>query len=275
MARTTTGKAWFITGSSRGFGRVWAEAALDRGDRVALTARDTAAVADLVERYPGRTVVIELDVTDRDAVFAAVNETVDRFGRLDVVVGNAGFGLFGALEETGEADARRQIEVNLFGNLWLLQAIAPILRSQGSGHVLLTSSFGGLISFGTAGLYGASKYALEALGDSFAQEMSDVGATVTLIEPAAYATDFGGSSATQAEQLPAYDEARRRTGEVFSRMPAGDPRHTAAAVLDLVDRDEPPRRLLLGAHVLPLVLAEYDDRIRGWRADRSVTDDAQ
>ncbi|ALE83522.1 SDR family NAD(P)-dependent oxidoreductase [Pseudonocardia sp. HH130629-09] len=274
MSSHDGGKVWFVTGSSRGFGRVWAEAALRRGDRVVVTARDVSSVEDLVAQYPDQAVAMTLDVTDRAAVFAAVAQGVERFGRLDVVVANAGHGLFGALEETTEASARRQIEVNLFGVVWLLQAVAPILREQRHGHVLITSSFGGLISFPTAALYGASKYAVEGLGESFAQETSDFGVKVTLVEPAAYVTGFG-SAGEQTEPHPAYDAARARTGKVFAEMPVADPAHTDRAVLDLVDMAEPPLRLLLGAHVLPLVVGTYEDRIGSWRSLESVAVAAQ
>lgn len=270
-----TPKVWFITGASRGFGRVWAAAALERGDLVAATARDVGALADLVEQHPDRLLPIRLDVTDRAAVLDAVAATRTRFGRIDVVVANAGFGLFGAVEEVAEAAARRQFEVNVFGVLWVLQAAAPILRAQGGGRVLLTSSFGGLISFGTAGLYGASKYALEGLGESFALELRDAGVAVTLLEPAAYSTGFSGPSAEQADPIAAYDGVRARTGEVFAAMPPGDPQHTADAVLRLVDMAEPPRRMLLGAHVLPLVLDAYAARIEEWRRGRAMSEGAQ
>lgn len=272
---TPTTRTWFITGSSRGLGRVWAEAALHRGDDVVLTARDTDAVAELVEQFPEQAHAVQLDVTDRDAVFAAVQQGTDRFGHLDVIVANAGYGLFGAVEETTEDQARRQIEVNVFGTLWLLQAVAPVLRAQQHGRVLITSSFGGLVSFPTAALYGASKYAVEGLGESFAQETQDFGTKVTLIEPGAYATDFSGDSGDQTDANPAYDGARARTGAVFSRMPVADPTHTGAVVLALADMDEPPLRLLLGEHALPLVLDTSLDRIATWRAHQQLAASAQ
>ena len=131
-----TEKVWFITGTSRGFGRVWAEAALARGDKVAATARDVKSLAPLVDRYADRVAAIALDVTDRAAVFRAVAQAQERFGRLDVAVNNAGYGLFGAIEEISEANARAQIDTNLFGALWVTQAVLPVMREQGSGHIL-------------------------------------------------------------------------------------------------------------------------------------------
>lgn len=268
-------KVWFITGTSRGFGRVWAEAALRRGDRVAATARNVDDLEALTARFPDTVLPLRLDVTDRKAVFAAVAAAHARFGHLDVVVANAGYGLFGAIEEIGEADARRQVDTNVFGTLSLLQASLPLLREQGRGHVLITSSFGGLVNFATAGLYGASKFALEGLGEALAFETEHLGLRVTLIEPASYATDFFGSSAAQSASLPAYDQARDRTTKVFQAMSPGDPAHTAEAILRLVDMPNPPLRLLLGEHALPFVRGRYESRMAEWERWSSLADAAQ
>ena len=155
-------KVWFITGTSKGFGRKWAEAALARGDRVAASARNVKTLAPLVERYGDRVMAITLDVTDKAAVDATIAEAHTRFGRLDVVVNNAGYGLFGAIEEISENEARAQLETNLFGALWVTQAALPIMRAQGSGHIIQVSSIGGINAFPTIGLYHASKWGLEA-----------------------------------------------------------------------------------------------------------------
>ena len=154
-------KVWFITGASRGFGRQWAIAALERGDKVAATARDTSTLDDLVADYGDAILPIRLDVTDRDADFAAVKQAHDHFGRLDVVVNNAGYGQFGFIEELSEADARDQIETNVFGALWVTQAALPYLRAQRSGHIIQVSSIGGITAFQNVGIYHASKWALE------------------------------------------------------------------------------------------------------------------
>jgi len=156
-----TGKVWFITGTSKGFGRVWAEAALARGDRVAATARNVETLQPLVSQSGDLVAAIALDVTDKAAVGAAVAETIARFGRIDVAINNAGYGLFGAIEEVSEAEARAQIETNLFGALWVTQAVLPQMRAQGSGHILQVSSIGGVNAFPTVGLYHASKWGLE------------------------------------------------------------------------------------------------------------------
>ena len=162
----TTNKVWLITGSSKGFGRVWAEAALARGDRVAATARDIGTLSDLVAKYGERVAAVRLDVTDKAAVDAAVADVHRRFGRLDVVINNAGYGLFGAVEEVSEDEARAQIETNLFGALWVTQAAVPIMRAQGSGHIIQISSIGGVNAFPNLGLYHASKWGLEGFSQA-------------------------------------------------------------------------------------------------------------
>ncbi|MDQ1579184.1 MAG: hypothetical protein QOE21_1871, partial [Microbacteriaceae bacterium] len=168
-------KTWFITGTSRGFGREWAIAALERGDRVAATARNTDTLSDLVERFGDAVLPIELDVTDRDADFAAVAKAHDFFGRLDVIVNNAGYGQFGFLEEVSEEQARAQIDTNVFGAMWVTQAALPYLRKQGSGHIVQVSSIGGISAFPGLGLYHASKWALEGFSQSLAAEVAPFG----------------------------------------------------------------------------------------------------
>jgi NAD(P)-dependent dehydrogenase (short-subunit alcohol dehydrogenase family) len=205
-----TAKTWFITGSSRGFGREWAIAALERGDTVAATARNTASLDDLVAKFGDAVLAIALDVTDRDAVFNAVGQAHEHFGQLDVVVNNAGYGQFGMIEEITETDARAQLETNLFGALWVTQAALPYLRAQGHGHIVQVSSIGGISAFPNIGIYNASKWALEGFSQSLAQEVAGFGIKVTIVEPGAYSTDWGGSSAAHATPLPAYDGAREQ-----------------------------------------------------------------
>ncbi len=179
-------KVWFITGTSRGFGRIWAEAALKRGDKVAATARDTASLDELSESYGDAVLPLELDVTDKVAVDTAVKDAHDRYGRLDVVVNNAGYGLFGTIEEVTEAQARAQIETNLFGALWVTKAALPYLREQGSGRIIQVSSIGGVNAFPTLGLYHASKWALEGFSQALDAEVRGLGIKVTLVEPTGY-----------------------------------------------------------------------------------------
>jgi NAD(P)-dependent dehydrogenase (short-subunit alcohol dehydrogenase family) len=270
-------KTWFITGASRGFGREWAIAALDRGDSVAATARDLSTLDDLVKTYGERFVPLKLDVIDRDADFAAVRQAHERFGRLDVVVNNAGYGHFGMVEEITEAEARAQLETNLFGALWVTQAALPILREQGSGHILQVSSIGGISAFPLVGIYHASKWALEGISQSLAQEVASFGIKVTLIEPGGFATDWAGSSSSRSEQLPAYagyheqvrEQRRTRVGT------PGDPRASAAAVLELVDADEPPLRCFFGTAPLGIAKADYEQRLATWEKWQPVAELAQ
>src|SRR6202046_2623000 len=197
-----TQKTWFITGTSRGFGREWAIAALERGDKVAATARNTASLDDLVAKYGDALLPIELAVTDRDADFAAVKQAHDHFGRLDIVVNNAGYGQFGFVEELSEQDVRDQFETNVFGALWVTQAALPYLREQRSGHIIQVSSIGGITAFPNVGIYSASKWALEGFSQALAQEVAPFGIHVTLIEPQGYDTDWSGSSSRRAVWPP-------------------------------------------------------------------------
>ncbi|HKV18059.1 MAG TPA: SDR family oxidoreductase [Mycobacterium sp.] len=259
-------KVWFITGTSRGFGREWAIAALERGDKVAGTARDTATLDDLVERFGDALLPIQLDVTDRDADFAAVKRAHDHFGRLDIVVNNAGYGHFGFIEELTEAEARAQIETNLFGALWVTQAALPYLRAQRSGHIIQVSSIGGITAFPNVGIYHASKWALEGFSQTLAQEVESFGIHVTLIEPGGFSTDWAGPSAKRSAELPAYEEAHRKSDEWRASRTAepGDPQASAAAILKVVDAPDPPLRVFFGELPLSLAKADYESRIKTW-----------
>jgi NAD(P)-dependent dehydrogenase (short-subunit alcohol dehydrogenase family) len=261
-------KTWFITGTSRGFGREWAIAALDRGDAVAATARNPASLDDLVTKYGDAVLPITLDVTDREAVFAAVKQAHEHFGKLDVIVNNAGYGQFGMVEELSEHEVRAQIETNLFGAIWVTQAALPYLRAQGHGHLLQVTSIGGISAFPNIGMYHASKWALEGLSQALAQEVAMFGIKVTLIEPGGYSTDWGGSSAVHAAALPAYDAfrelaARARANRVGRQ---GDPFATREAILTIVDADEPPLRVFFGDGPLAIATADYEGRLATWRA---------
>jgi NAD(P)-dependent dehydrogenase (short-subunit alcohol dehydrogenase family) len=272
-----TEKVWFITGTSRGFGREWAIAALDRGDKVAATARDTATLDDLVDKFGDAILPIRLDVTDRAADFAAVKQAHEHFGRLDVVVNNAGYGQFGFVEEVSEQDARDQIETNVFGALWVTQAALPYLRAQRSGHIIQVSSIGGIVAFPNVGIYHASKWALEGFSQSLAQEVAPFGVHVTLIEPAGFSTDWSGSSSRTAEQLPDYAELHAENERVRKTRWAapGDPKASAAAVLKVVDADEPPLRVFFGDAPLGLAKADYEQRLRTWEEWQPVAELAQ
>jgi NAD(P)-dependent dehydrogenase (short-subunit alcohol dehydrogenase family) len=268
-------KVWFITGTSKGFGRIWAEAALARGDRVAATAREVKTLQPLVERYGDLVAAIQLDVTDKSAVGAAIARAHTRFGRLDVVVNNAGYGLFGAIEEVSEAEARAQIETNVFGALWVTQAALPIMRAQGSGHILQVSSIGGVNAFPTIGLYHASKWALEGFSQSLAGEVAGFGIKVTIIEPGGYATDWGGPSAVHATPNAAYGAVHEAVAAFRGSNVRGDPDATASAILKVVDAAEPPLRIFLGSGGLVMTRAEYERRIALWEQWNAVAVEAQ
>lgn len=265
-------KVWFLTGTSKGFGRIWAEAALERGDRVAATARDITTLDGLVDRYGDLVLPIALDVTDKAAVDAAVAQAHAHFGRLDVVVNNAGYGLFGMIEEISEEQARAQLETNVFGALWVTQAALPFLREQRSGHILQVSSIGGVNAFPTLGLYHASKWALEGFSQSLAQEVAPFGVHVTLIEPTGFSTDWRGASAVRAEPLEAYDVVRDQAAAGFARRnpTPGDPEATAQAVLAVVDAEDPPLRLFLGDGPFEMIKGEYAKRLAEWEAWNDV-----
>lgn len=276
IVENVTEKVWFITGTSRGFGREWAIAALERGDKVAATARDTATLGDLVEKYGDALLPISLDVTDREADFAAVKTAHEHFGRLDVVVNNAGYGHFGFIEELTEQEAREQIETNLFGALWVTQAALPYLRAQRSGHIIQVSSIGGICAFPNVGIYHASKWALEGFSQTLAQEVEGFGIHVTLIEPGGFSTDWAGSSSKRSTPLPDYEEAHRKSEEWRAERTAkpGDPQASAAAVLKIVDAENPPLRVFFGEGPLQMAKADYESRLKTWEQWQAVSVEA-
>ncbi|WP_199253997.1 SDR family oxidoreductase [Mycolicibacterium mengxianglii] len=270
-------KIWFITGTSRGFGREWTIAALERGDKVAATARDTASLDDLVAKYGDALLPIALDVTDREADFAAVKQAHDHFGRLDIAVNNAGYGQFGFIEELNEQEARDQIETNVFGALWITQAALPYLRAQRSGHIIQVSSIGGITAFQNVGIYHASKWALEGFSQALAQEVASFGVHVTLIEPGGFDTDWAGPSAKHATPLPDYAEAHEAAARARSQRTAkpGNPAASAQAILKVVDAEEPPLRVFFGELPLQLAKADYENRLKTWEQWQPVAELAQ
>jgi NAD(P)-dependent dehydrogenase (short-subunit alcohol dehydrogenase family) len=270
-------QVWFITGTSRGFGREWAIAALERGDRVAATARDTSTLDDLVAKYGEAVLPIALDVTDRAADFAAVKTAHDHFGRLDIVVNNAGYGQFGFIEELSEAEVRDQFETNVFGALWITQAALPYLRAQGSGHIIQVSSIGGISAFQNVGIYNASKFALEGFSQALAKEVEAFGIHVTLVEPGGFDTDWAGPSARHATQHPDYAQVREAAAEARAKRVGtpGDPVASAQAILKVVDAPEPPLRVFFGSQPLQIAKADYEERLATWEAWQSVAELAQ
>ncbi len=267
-------KTWFITGASKGFGREWAEAALERGDKVAATARRLETLDALVDAYGEAVLPIQLDVTDRGADFDAVKGAADHFGRLDVVINNAGYGHFGMIEELSEGDVRDQLETNLFGALWVTQAALPIMRAQGSGHIIQVSSIGGISAFPTVGAYHASKWALEGFSQSLAREVAGFGIDVTLIEPGGYSTDWSGPSAKHSEENPAYADVRAAAKNRPSASDPGDPKATRGAILKVVDADEPPLRIFFGRMPIEIATEDYESRLATWNEWQPISVEA-
>ena len=256
---TTQGRTWFITGASRGLGRAFTDAALAAGDQVAAVSR-TLLAEDTREGL----LQIAADVRNPASVHAAVDQAIEAFGRLDVVVNNAGTMSYGFVEEFTETQVRAQLETNFFGAVWVTQAVAPVLRRQGSGHLVQMSSIGGLAGFAGTGLYSASKFALEGLSEAAAHELAEFGVHVTVVEPGGYWTDLYAAMDTAAP-LPAYDPLRDRLAAQFAENSVdSDPRLAAEAIMTLVDSPRPPRRLLLGGTAYDVALAVTDERRRTW-----------
>ena len=243
-------KTIFITGASRGFGKLWAEALLQRGDKVVATARNLSALDDLVYKYGDSILPLQLDVNDRAADFAAISKAKEHFG---------------SIEETTEQEAREQMETNFFGLLWLSQAVLPVMREQGYGHIIQLSSVLGLVTLPVLGLYNASKFAVEGLSETLAAEVKGFGINVSLIEPNGFATDWAGASAAQTVAMPEYDAVRAafqaglNDDDIF-----GVPEATTDAVLKLIDTENPPLRLFLGKHAYPWVKQTYEGRAAEW-----------
>jgi NAD(P)-dependent dehydrogenase (short-subunit alcohol dehydrogenase family) len=269
-------KVWFITGTSRGIGRAFAESALERGDKLAATARNVAALDELVTKYGEDAVLpLALDVTDKAAVATAVAAAHEKFGRLDVVVNNAGYGLFGMVEEVTEQQLRDQMETNLFGAFWVTQAVLPILRAQRSGHIVQVSSVGGVAAFPSLGGYHASKWALEGFSEALSHEVADHGINVTIVEPGGFSTDWAGSSAVQTEPNPAYAQAREAIAARFGEARYAEPADAGAALLQIVDAENPPLRVLFGTEPIEIIEPLYAQRLQTWADWAHVSRTAQ
>ena len=267
-------KTWFITGTSKGFGRVWAEAALERGDKVAATARSLDSLEELNKKYGDNVLTLALDVTDKAAVDTVVKQARDHFGRVDVVINNAGYGQFGAIEEISEQEARNQVETNLFGALWVTQAALPYLREQGSGHIIQVSSIGGVNAFPNIGMYHASKWGLEGFSQALNQEVQPLGIKVTLVEPIGYSTDWAGPSAKFAKELPAYEHVREANRARRGQAVPGNPEATGPVMLRLVDMEQPPLRIFFGRRANEGIHAEYEKRLAEWDKFKGLSEEA-
>jgi len=272
----TSNKVWFITGASRGFGRIWADAALKRGDKVAATARKLASIADLKEKYGENVLTLELDVTRPDQVKAAVTQAHAHFGRLDIVLNNAGYSLVGTIEESTADDVRAMYETNVFGALAVIQAALPLLREQGGGHILGTSSNLGHVTSPVIGYYCSSKWAFEAIHESLAAEVKAFGIKVTIIEPGAYATEFGSPESLKfAAGMDIYKDFKEQFFGGLRSMERGNPNATPEAIFNIVDAEHPPLRFFLGSHCLPWVRTAYAERLATWEEWEAVSNSAQ
>lgn len=264
-------KTIFITGASRGLGKIWTEAFLKRGDNVVAAVRNTDSLKELATEFPQNLLVLKLDVTNKKDAVDAVEKAKSHFGVIDVLINNAGYGLMGAIEELEEQEIRAQFETNVFGLIWLTQAVLPIMREQKSGHIIQLSSALGLVTLPTMGLYSASKFAVEAIGESLAAEVAGFGIKATILEPNGFDTDFSGPSLAQSKTIDAYNDVRKALYEQAGAQETGDPSATAIAILTLVDAENPPLRLMLGKVVYPWVKYTYDERIKTWEDWQEVS----
>lgn len=247
----TQEKVWIITGCSTGFGRHIAKHAINAGYKVAVTARNVEAIRDITEGHEENTLTLPLDVTNKDQINSVVSETIEKFGHIDVLVNNAGIGYFASVEESIEEETRNMFEINFWGLMHMTNAVLPYMRNRRSGHIINFSSIGGLASFPTLGYYHATKYALEGISESLAQEVASLNIHVTLIEPGAFRTDWGGRSSVKTEtQISDYSESS--VGQMLNYLQQGggqepgDPAKAAEAVIMITQADNPPLRLLLG-----------------------------
>jgi NAD(P)-dependent dehydrogenase (short-subunit alcohol dehydrogenase family) len=247
-------KVWMITGCSTGFGRELATSALDKGYRVVVTARKTDDIQDIVSQYPDTAIAIKLDVTKQDDIKSSVQQAMDKFGRIDVLVNNAGIGYFGAVEESEDDEVRRMFEINFFGLANMTKEVLPVMRKQRSGHIVNIASIGGLVSFPAVGFYNATKYAVDGLSESLAKETAPLGIKVTVIAPSGFRTDWAGRSANNSKTV--IEDYATTAGQNknnicgYSGNQPGDPVRAAKAIIKAVESENPPLRLLLGAAAL-------------------------
>lgn len=252
---------WFITGCSSGFGRALAETVLEQGGQVAATARNPQQLNDLKQQYGNRILVLSLDVTQLPDIQAAVNQTIATLGRIDVLVNNAGYGVFGAVEEVSDADIKRQFETNVYGSLNVTRAVLPHLRRQKSGYILNISSSGGFVGFPGAGIYCASKFALEGWSEALAKEVAPLGIHVMIVEPGAFRTSFNRTLVAPDSAIEDYAATSGQMLQWLQQMDGqqpGDPRRAATAMIQAVNHANPPLRLLLGADVLAVVQSKLE-----------------
>jgi NADP-dependent 3-hydroxy acid dehydrogenase YdfG len=267
-----TDKVWLITGSSTGLGRALAQAVLERGYYLVATARQPEQLKELSDRYPDRVTTIALDVTNAQSIQQAVEAALNAYNRIDVLVNNAGYGTVGAIEEVNDDDIRRQFDTNLFGAINVTRAILPTLREQRSGHILNISSANGISAFAGVGIYSATKFALEAISEALAQEVKPLGIKVTIIEPGSSRTNFSSRAlSTLSHQINDYAQT---SGKIVQRLQErdgkqpNDPAKAAAAMIQVVESDNPPLRLALGEDSVSLITQKLESmkaELEAWK----------
>ena len=258
---TQQSRVWFITGCSTGFGRALTEAVLEQGEIVVATARQPDKLNDLVLKYGNRILAVPLDVTQSLDIQTAVSQAIATFGRIDVLVNNAGYGVFGAVEEVSDADVRQQFETNVYGALDVTRAVLPHLRRQRLGHILNISSSGGFIGFAGAGIYCASKFAMEGWSEALAKEVAALGIHVTIVEPGAFRTAFNGTLVSPNQTIADYATTSGQMLQWLQQMNGqqpGDPHKAALAMIQAVNHSNPPLRLVLGADTLEAFHAKLE-----------------
>lgn len=256
-------KIWFITGSSRGLGRSLTEAVLAAGDKVVATARDPQALQELAVEYPGQVFPLKLDVTDYEAVYDAVRAAVDHFGKIDVLVNNAGFGIVGAVEAFTDAQVRSQLETNLYAPIEITRAVLPYMREQGYGRILQISSIGGRVGNAGIAIYQAAKFGLSGFSEALAKEVAPLGIRVTSIEPGGFRTDWSGNSMSYAPHVDGYEATVGQRIKFFTGgnfVPVGDPVKAARVMIDLADHPNPPIHLVLGSEAISILKHEDTQR---------------
>ncbi|MCC5615042.1 SDR family NAD(P)-dependent oxidoreductase [Nostoc sp. CHAB 5836] len=270
-------RIWFITGCSKGLGRALAETVLERGETVVLTARNLQQIEDLVTKFPNRTLAVQLDVTKPKEIQEAVKQAIAKFGRIDVLVNNAGYGVLGAIEEVSNEEVRRQFETNFFGVLEVLRNVLPQMRQQRSGHILNISSVGGFVSYAGTGIYNGAKFAIEGISEALAQEVTPLGIKITIVEPGAFRTNFVTRSLVITDsEINDYEsvigEMRQGARDILDMklefLEPGDPKKAALAMIQVVDSENPPLRLLLGEDAIYAINAKLEavkTELDAWR----------
>lgn len=266
-------KVWLITGCSTGFGRALANQVIDAGYKVVVTARNPETLKDLQKKNEANVLALKLDVTDKDQARDAVQQSMERFGKIDVLVNNAGIGYFSSVEESVEEETRKMFEVNFWGLMNMTNAVLPVMRQQKSGHIINFSSISGLVSFPAVGYYNATKYAVEGISESLAQEVAPFQIRVTLIEPGLFRTDWAGRSSVKTETA-IYTESVRDTiarFEGISGKEPGNPDKAAKVMISLVESDDPPLRLLLGKSAYQMASNKFTTLLRNMETWKDTT----